>query len=65
MLAAFLLMFSSTEVVGLTERAFLLVILAWLLVASGWFARAHEPASPHEAAVTRVTSTAGREAGPQ
>lgn len=45
MLVSFLLMFfSSTEVVGLTERVYLLVALAWLLVASGWLVRENEAA---------------------
>lgn len=58
MLAAFLLMFfSSTEVVGLTQRVYLLAALAWLLVASGWLAHLHEPAPHRDESDTAVAST--------
>lgn len=59
MLAAFLLTFASTEMVGLTERAFLLVTMTWLVVASGWLARADEPAAQPHRTDARVTSRSG------
>jgi len=59
MLAAFLLTFASTEMVGLTERAFLLVTMTWLVVASGWLAHADEPAAQPHRTDARVTSRSG------
>jgi hypothetical protein len=58
MLAAFLLTFASTEIVGLTERAFLIVTLTWIVVASGWLAAARKPASGPHSAAANATSTA-------
>lgn len=57
MLAAFGLMFASTEIFGLTERTYLLVTMTWLVVASGWLARANEPAGRPDPTDTRLTST--------
>ena len=57
MLAAFLLTFASTEIVGLTERAFLLVTTTWLVVASGWLARPNEPTERPHTTDARLTST--------
>lgn len=59
MLAAFLLMYVSTEIVGLTQRGYLLVTLTWFLVASGWFARTYKPVRRAEEPGAGVTSTSG------